>query len=105
MSQCDRFCQPNPGSRRPIQESFRARGDFHLTVGSRAIAKGVALNATGFATDIDGNPRPQGAAWAIGAYQFPFSVLPVITAITANVNTIGARITWTTDEPSDSLAI
>ena len=82
-----------------------ARGDFHLTVGSRAIAKGVALNATGFATDIDGNPRPQGAAWAIGAYQFPFSVLPVITAITANVNTIGARITWTTDEPSDSLAI
>ena len=32
-------------------------------------------------------------------------MLPVITAITANVYTIGARITWTTDEPSDSLAI
>ena len=61
------------------------------------------MNATGFATDIDGNLRPQGAPWAIGAYEFPLSLLPVITAITANVYNIGARITWTTDEPTDSL--
>jgi len=80
-----------------------ARGDFRLTVGSPAIDTGVALNATGFATDISGNPRPQGAAWDIGAYEFSLSVFPVITAITANVYNTGARITWTTDEPADSL--
>jgi hypothetical protein len=48
-------------------------GDFHLMPGSPAIAKGVDLDATGFATDISGSARPPGPAWDIGAYQFtPF---------------------------------
>ena len=45
-------------------------GDFHLILGSPAIGKGTDLSATGFATDISGNPRPQGDAWDIGAYEF-----------------------------------
>jgi hypothetical protein len=45
-------------------------GDFHLVLGSPAIGKGANLYATGFATDISGTPRPQGAAWDIGAYEF-----------------------------------
>jgi hypothetical protein len=45
-------------------------GDFHLMPGSPAIGKGANLDATGFATDISGTPRPQATAWDISAYQF-----------------------------------
>jgi hypothetical protein len=41
--------------------------DFHLTAGSPAIDVGMMTAA---ATDFDGNPRPQGAGWDIGAYEF-----------------------------------
>ena len=41
--------------------------DFHLMTGSAAIGAGVMIPAT---TDFDGNARPQGSAWDIGAYAF-----------------------------------
>ena len=44
-----------------------ASDDFHLTAGSPAVDKGKATSAT---TDIDGNPRPQGSAFDIGAYEY-----------------------------------
>jgi hypothetical protein len=47
-----------------------ATGDFHLVPGSPTIDQGADLSTTGFATDFDGISRPQGAAWAIGAYEF-----------------------------------
>jgi len=40
--------------------------DFHLTAGSPAVDHGIPTAAT---TDYDGNPRPQGAAFDIGAYE------------------------------------
>jgi hypothetical protein len=43
-----------------------AGGDFHLTAGSAAIDAG---KPTSVAADIEGNPRPQGAAFDIGAYE------------------------------------
>jgi hypothetical protein len=43
-----------------------ATGDFHLGPGSAAVDVGTATNAT---IDIDGNPRPQGAAFDVGAYE------------------------------------
>jgi hypothetical protein len=43
-----------------------AAGDFHLTAGSAAIDAG---KMTAAATDLDGNPRPQGAAFDVGAYE------------------------------------
>jgi hypothetical protein len=45
-----------------------ATHDFHLQVGSAAIDHGIATPAT---TDYDGNPRPQGTAFDIGAYERP----------------------------------
>lgn len=43
--------------------------DPHLAPSSPAIDKGANLSATGFASDFDGLPRPQGLAWDIGAFE------------------------------------
>ncbi len=47
-----------------------ARRDLHLAPSSPAIDKGADLSATGFASDFDGTPRPQGKGWDIGAYEW-----------------------------------
>jgi hypothetical protein len=43
-------------------------GDFHLQAGSPAIDAGTMIALV--ATDFDGIPRPQGAAYDIGAYEY-----------------------------------
>lgn len=43
-------------------------GDYHLTAGSPAIDAGSALDAP--STDYDGKPRPNGAGYDIGAYEY-----------------------------------
>jgi hypothetical protein len=51
----------------------RPKPDCHLSADSAAIGKGAVLPPIGdvrFDTDRDGNPRPQSAAWDVGAYQF-----------------------------------
>jgi hypothetical protein len=70
--------------------------DFKLLPGSVLIDTGETLS--GFSNDFEGEPRPQGAAWDIGAYEFNamrtrFSVAPQRTTggwmldITGPVNT------------------
>jgi hypothetical protein len=44
-------------------------GDFHLLPGSPAIDAGITLLEV--TNDLDGNPRPQGAGYDIGAYEMP----------------------------------
>ena len=44
--------------------------DYHLAAGSQAIDSGVTLPDV--ATDLDGKPRPAGAAFDIGAYEYSF---------------------------------
>lgn len=46
-----------------------AGGDYHLAPGSQAIDKGIAEDAPDH--DFDGAPRPQGAAYDVGAYEAP----------------------------------
>jgi hypothetical protein len=46
-----------------------AKGDFHLSKGSAAIAAGSSDGAPD--TDYDGRPRPKGKPVAIGAFEFP----------------------------------
>jgi parallel beta-helix repeat protein len=43
--------------------------DYHLKAGSPAIDVGTATDAP--ATDLDGNPRPQGNGYDIGSYEYP----------------------------------
>lgn len=43
-------------------------GDFHLRPDSPAVDNGASLGAL-YAKDADGNSRPQGAGWDIGAYE------------------------------------
>ena len=43
--------------------------DFHLTPYSSAIDAGIPVN--GVATDFDGMVRPQGAAFDVGAFEYP----------------------------------
>ena len=45
-----------------------AANNFHLSAGSPAIDSGATVQ---LATDYDGVPRPQGAAYDIGAYEYP----------------------------------
>ncbi len=49
-----------------VDPLFVSATDFHLAVGSPAIDAGLAVPV---ATDFDGNPRPQGAGYDIGAYE------------------------------------
>jgi hypothetical protein len=48
--------------------------DFHLQSTSPAIDTGSSSVFAGIVDDYDGNSRPQGAAWDIGAYEFLASV-------------------------------
>jgi hypothetical protein len=42
--------------------------DYHLSATSPAIDNGMPV--TDVTTDIEGNPRPQGSGWDIGAYEY-----------------------------------
>ncbi len=57
-------------SSNPNSELFKdmSNWDFHLIEGSIAIDKGTSVNAP--SVDYDGNPRPQGAGYDIGAYEY-----------------------------------
>jgi hypothetical protein len=57
-------------STNPTTELFQGLGewDLHLIAGSIAIDQGTSENAP--SVDYDGNPRPQGAGYDIGAYEY-----------------------------------
>jgi len=69
---------------------------YHLTIASAAIDKGVA---TGIDEDIDGDPRPQGGGYDIGADEYtdtqldPVSDLCVGHALT-DTATLTVTLTW-----------
>ena len=84
-----------------------AAGDFHQTSTSRTINRGV-VDADSGSTDLDGEPRSQGAAPDMGAYEYD-QIAPVvsITAGPAEGETIGvasATFEFTSDEPGVTFA-
>ena len=46
-------------------------GDYHEKAGSPTIDKGSSSAGVAPTADFDGNPRPQGAGYDIGAYEYP----------------------------------
>lgn len=57
----------------PLSSLFQgpAHNDFHLAAGSPAINAGTNLVAAVVTAGLDGNPRPNGAGYDIGCYEFP----------------------------------
>jgi len=55
-----------------------AGGDYHLAAASPALDRGAAAFATKSApaADIEGNPRPQGAGWDLGAFELVQATTP-----------------------------
>jgi parallel beta-helix repeat protein len=60
--------------------------DFHLQAGSPAIDAAVYI---GLDADLDGNPRPQGLGYDIGAYEYAGAIQPTATP------TMSSTPTWT----------
>lgn len=87
----------NPTSSTPTLQSYvhastlagaglvdAANGNFHLAAGSPAIDTGTNVSSSGVTSDFDGQPRPQGGGYDIGAFEhLPVNVLSVAGAGTA----------------------
>ena len=58
--------------------------DYHLLSTSPAIDAGTSTDAP--ATDLDGNPRPCGKGYDIGAYEYQYGLTPTVTAETPAPN-------------------
>jgi purple acid phosphatase-like protein len=85
-----------------------AANDYHLSATSPAVDTGASLGAPN--VDIEGNGRPVGSAYDIGAYELggtsppaPDTTSPEISEVRAsNVKRRSVTITWMTDEVSTS---
>ncbi len=62
--------------------------DFHLLAGTAAVDTGLATPAT---ADFDGNARPQGAAFDIGAYERVHRRTAYVTATSSSSELFGRR--------------
>ncbi|HEY7087624.1 MAG TPA: LamG-like jellyroll fold domain-containing protein, partial [Tepidisphaeraceae bacterium] len=84
-------------------------GDYHLLPTGPAVDSGVgaADDAVAPPTDAEGNPRPEGLAWDIGAYEVsstPDTTPPILSNITSqNIKPNRATISWTTDEAANAM--
>jgi hypothetical protein len=67
-------------------------GNFHLTASAApTFAGGLALGADGFINmDMDGNPRGNGGAWYIGAYQYVGNGTPVAPMAPTNLHIVSS---------------
>src|ERR1019366_10582320 len=69
--------------------------DYHLQARSPAIDAGASVNV---ATDFDGNPRPFGPAFDVGAYEYTGGSsppAPALSSIVPHMGTQGASVAVT----------
>jgi len=80
-----------------------AANDYHLLPNSPAIDNG--MNGTPYAVtaDIEGNPRPYGKAYDIGAYEYSGGVMPPLLANAGPNQTITLPVSSVTLDGSQSL--
>lgn len=69
-----------------------AADDYHLTPGSMAVDNGIDA---GVYTDLDGEPRPQGSGYDIGAYELDDSIPLVVVTSSSNPAMLGQTVTFT----------
>jgi hypothetical protein len=83
-SECDLYYDPNGSTPPPSGASIAVRSavagnpgfvdpasnDFHLLAISPAVGAGTAAVGAMVTRDYDGNPRPQGVSFDVGAYQY-----------------------------------
>jgi uncharacterized repeat protein (TIGR01451 family) len=69
-----------------------AAGDYHIGLGSAALDAGADA---GVSTDIDGDPRPIGPGYDLGADEWPGSGLQVTKRATPDPVQPGAQLTYT----------
>lgn len=85
---------------------FAGANDYHLSATSPAIDAGSTLGAPN--VDIEGNGRPFGPAYDLGAYEFGSASPPgadttppeISNVRVSNVKRRSVRVTWMTDEAS-----
>jgi hypothetical protein len=85
-----------------------AANDYHLSAASPAVDAGSSLGAPN--VDIEGNGRPFGRAYDVGAYEFGGTSPPaadttpprISSVRISNVKRRSVTITWMTDEASNS---
>lgn len=79
--------------------------DVHLTAASQAIDAGVSTDAP--TTDLDGNPRPAGAAIDLGAYEYGSTPPSTTTTTTtpATTTTVVDPTTSTTVAPTTTTTV
>jgi len=80
--------------------------DYHVQAGSPAIDSGASVSV---ATDFNGGPRPLGAAFDIGAYEYSGAVTmpgaPSTLAATAPSGTTGINLTWANGSPAGTATL
>ncbi|MGA1844630.1 MAG: choice-of-anchor Q domain-containing protein, partial [bacterium] len=67
-------------------------GDFHLQGGSPCINAGAGVWASAF--DKEGIPRPVGAEYDMGAYEYAHAILPVPSGYATIQGAIDASVDW-----------
>ena len=69
-----------------------ASNDYHLRLGSAAVDAGINAGVT---TDVDGDPRPQGAGFDIGYDELDFATVGVTKSASASLLAPGQLLTYT----------
>jgi hypothetical protein len=79
---------------------FVGGGDYHLTAGSPCIDTGTSVGAP--TSDLDGNPRPYGAGYDMGAYEYQQPTLITLSSFTATPSDKSVLLKWTTESEIDN---
>lgn len=77
--------------------------DFHVAAGGPGVDAGMTVSSV--TLDMDQTPRPQGAAYDLGAYEFHTAAPtpPSISGVfTSAITSSSAVINWSTNEPANS---
>ena len=71
----------------------RTAGDYHLLAGSPAVDSGASLPQV--PNDHEGNPRPVGSGWDLGAFEGATQTAALLSDLSIAVEPAGVVLSWT----------